>query len=51
MTGERARFGPAINEMVGRGELRAPIVTGRDHLDEEAARRHGIVRPMEGGTA
>jgi urocanate hydratase len=31
--GERARFGVAINEMVGRGELSAPIVIGRDHLD------------------
>ena len=31
--GERARFGLAINEMVRRGELRAPVVIGRDHLD------------------
>ncbi|HEV2283285.1 MAG TPA: urocanate hydratase [bacterium] len=31
--GERARFGLAINEMVARGALRAPIVIGRDHLD------------------
>ncbi|MBI3697534.1 MAG: urocanate hydratase, partial [Acidobacteria bacterium] len=31
--GERARFGLALNEMVARGELRAPIVIGRDHLD------------------
>ena len=31
--GERARFGLAINEMVARGELSAPIVIGRDHLD------------------
>ena len=31
--GERTRFGLAINEMVARGELRAPIVIGRDHLD------------------
>jgi urocanate hydratase len=31
--GERARFGLAINEMVRRGELKAPIVIGRDHLD------------------
>ncbi|HEV2357663.1 MAG TPA: urocanate hydratase [bacterium] len=31
--GERARFGLAINEMVARGELRAPVVIGRDHLD------------------
>lgn len=31
--GERARFGAAINEMVKTGELSAPIVIGRDHLD------------------
>jgi urocanate hydratase len=31
--GERARFGLAVNELVARGELRAPIVFGRDHLD------------------
>ncbi len=31
--GERARFGLAINEMVARGDLQAPIVIGRDHLD------------------
>jgi urocanate hydratase len=31
--GERARFGKAINELVRRGEISAPIVIGRDHLD------------------
>lgn len=31
--GERAKFGLLINEMVGRGEISAPIVIGRDHLD------------------
>lgn len=31
--GERARFGRIMNEMVARGELSAPIVIGRDHLD------------------
>jgi urocanate hydratase len=31
--GERARFGLIINEMVGSGEISAPIVIGRDHLD------------------
>jgi len=31
--GERARFGLRINELVAKGELRAPIVIGRDHLD------------------
>jgi urocanate hydratase len=31
--GERAKFGLAINELVKRGEIKAPIVIGRDHLD------------------
>jgi urocanate hydratase len=31
--GERARFGVALNDLVARGELKAPIVIGRDHLD------------------
>ncbi len=31
--GERARFGLAINALVRSGELKAPIVIGRDHLD------------------
>ena len=31
--GERAKFGLAINEMVRSGELKAPVVIGRDHLD------------------
>ncbi len=31
--GERAEFGVAMNELVRRGELKAPIVIGRDHLD------------------
>jgi len=31
--GERHRLGLAFNEMVARGELAAPIVIGRDHLD------------------
>lgn len=31
--GERAKFGKLINDMVARGELKAPIVIGRDHLD------------------
>jgi urocanate hydratase len=31
--GDRAKFGLAINAMVRRGELKAPIVIGRDHLD------------------
>jgi urocanate hydratase len=31
--GQRHRAGLAFNEMVRRGELKAPIVIGRDHLD------------------
>jgi urocanate hydratase len=31
--GERDRFGVAINELVASGELKGPIVIGRDHLD------------------
>jgi urocanate hydratase len=31
--GDRAKLGLAFNEMVARGELKAPIVIGRDHLD------------------
>ena len=31
--GQRARFGVALNDLVSRGEVRAPIVIGRDHLD------------------
>ncbi|MCX6641048.1 MAG: urocanate hydratase [bacterium] len=31
--GERAKFGLAINELVRTGEIKAPIVIGRDHLD------------------
>jgi urocanate hydratase len=31
--GERAEFGVAMNRLVRRGEIQAPIVIGRDHLD------------------
>ncbi len=31
--GERAQFGLAINDLVRRGIVKAPIVIGRDHLD------------------
>jgi urocanate hydratase len=31
--GQRARFGVAMNELVRNGEISAPIVIGRDHLD------------------
>ncbi len=31
--GERAEFGLRINELVAKGEIQAPVVIGRDHLD------------------
>jgi len=31
--GERARFGAALNDLVSRGKVSAPVVIGRDHLD------------------
>ena len=31
--GERAEMGEAINDMVKRGDLKAPVAIGRDHLD------------------
>lgn len=31
--GERAKFGKVINDLVASGEVKAPIVIGRDHLD------------------
>ena len=30
---QRAKFGLAINDQVAKGEIKAPIVIGRDHLD------------------
>lgn len=31
--GERAKFGLALNDLVRRGEISAPVAIGRDHLD------------------
>src|SRR5207247_11014768 len=31
--GDRARAGVAINELVRSGQVKAPVVIGRDHLD------------------
>src|SRR6266478_8509026 len=31
--GERDKFGLALNDLVAKGELKAPVVMGRDHLD------------------
>ena len=34
--GDRAKFGEIVNDMVKKGELKAPIVIGRDHHDTGA---------------
>ena len=31
--GERAEFGLAMNDLIKRGKIAAPVVIGRDHLD------------------
>jgi urocanate hydratase len=31
--GERAKFGVALNDLVAKGKIKAPVVIGRDHLD------------------
>jgi len=31
--GDRAKFGKVINDLVAKGEVKAPVVIGRDHLD------------------
>ncbi len=49
--GERARFGLLINEMVKSGELSAPIVIGRDHLDAgSVASPHRETEGMKDGS-
>jgi urocanate hydratase len=48
--GERAKFGLAINDLVRRGRLKAPIVIGRDHLDAGSV-RHRIAKPSRCATA
>ena len=49
--GERARVGLRFNEMVRRGELRAPIVIGRDHLDSgSVASPHRETEAMKDGS-
>lgn len=49
--GERARFGLLINEMVKTGELSAPIVIGRDHLDAgSVASPHRETEGMKDGS-
>jgi urocanate hydratase len=49
--GERARFGRRINQMVGSGEIKAPIVIGRDHLDSgSVASPHRETEGMKDGS-
>ena len=49
--GERARFGLAINELVRRGAVKAPIVIGRDHLDAgSVASPHRETEAMRDGS-
>src|SRR5262245_14110498 len=38
--GERAEMGEAINDLVKRGELTAPVAIGRDHLDTGSVASH-----------
>jgi len=49
--GERAKAGLAFNEMVAKGELKAPIVIGRDHLDSgSVASPHRETEAMRDGS-
>jgi urocanate hydratase len=49
--GERAKAGIAFNEMVASGELKAPIVIGRDHLDSgSVASPHRETEAMRDGS-
>ena len=49
--GERARVGLAFNEMVANGELAAPVVIGRDHLDAgSVASPHRETEAMRDGS-
>ncbi|MBD3237895.1 MAG: urocanate hydratase [Candidatus Eisenbacteria bacterium] len=49
--GERARFGEVIHDLVRKGEISAPIVIGRDHLDAgSVASPHRETEGMRDGT-
>ena len=49
--GERAKAGLRFNEMVASGELSAPIVIGRDHLDSgSVARPYRETEAMKDGS-
>lgn len=48
---QRAKFGVALNKMVASGELSAPIVIGRDHLDcGSVASPHRETEAMKDGS-
>ena len=49
--GDRHRLGLAFNEMVASGELKAPIVIGRDHLDSGSVASRPTARPRRCRTA
>ena len=49
--GDRARFGLAINDLVRRRVLKAPIVIGRDHLDAGSRSPRPTARPKPCATA
>jgi len=49
--GERERFGLALNDLVARGKVSAPIVIGRDHLDSgSVASPHRETESMKDGS-
>jgi urocanate hydratase len=49
--GDRAKLGVAINELVRKGEISAPIVIGRDHLDAgSVASPHRETEAMKDGS-
>jgi urocanate hydratase len=49
--GERAKAGLAFNDMVAKGEIKAPIVIGRDHLDSgSVASPHRETEAMRDGS-
>ncbi len=49
--GERARFGLVLNDLVRKGEISAPIVIGRDHLDSgSVASPYRETEAMKDGT-
>ena len=49
--GERAKFALAMNELIAKGEIKAPIVIGRDHLDSgSVASPHRETEAMQDGS-